>query len=225
MGAIPPATFIQVAEEVGLIGEISNWVLETACAQLAHWQADGVSAPRVSINLSACDFQRGDVVGKIRSCLGRHGIAPEYLEVEITESLMMDDTADVAAKVRALREAGISVAIDDFGTGYSALAYLQRFPVSTLKIDRSFVRDLEGPMTNPIISAITGIARGFELDLVAEGVENLEQADALRALGCEVMQGYLFARPAPADEVLGWLRHPERLFLGAGSAGLRGAQA
>ena len=225
LGAIPPATFIQVAEEVGLIGEISNWVLETACAQLAHWQADGVSAPRVSINLSACDFQRGDVVGKIRSCLGRHGIAPEYLEVEITESLMMDDTADVAAKVRALREAGISVAIDDFGTGYSALAYLQRFPVSTLKIDRSFVRDLEGPMTNPIISAITGIARGFELDLVAEGVENLEQADALRALGCEVMQGYLFARPAPADEVLGWLRHPERLFLGAGSAGLRGAQA
>lgn len=184
-----------------------------------------MSAPRVSINLSACDFQRGDVVGKIRSCLGRHGIAPEYLEVEITESLMMDDTADVAAKVRALREAGISVAIDDFGTGYSALAYLQRFPVSTLKIDRSFVRDLEGPMTNPIISAITGIARGFELDLVAEGVENLEQADALRALGCEVMQGYLFARPAPADEVLGWLRHPERLFLGAGSAGLRGAQA
>ncbi|MBX3683745.1 MAG: EAL domain-containing protein, partial [Thauera sp.] len=147
------------------------------------------------------------------------------LEVEITEGLMMDDTADIAAKVRALREAGISVAIDDFGTGYSSLAYLQRFPVSTLKIDRSFVRDLEGPMTNPIISAITGIARGFDLDLVAEGVENLEQADALRALGCEVMQGYLFARPAPAGEVPGWLRQPERLFLGAGSADLQAAPA
>ena len=225
LGAIPPTTFIQVAEEVGLIGELSNWVLETACTQLARWRADGVIAPRVSINLSACDFQRGDVVGKIRACLGRHDVAPECLEVEITESLMMDDTADIAAKVRALREAGISVAIDDFGTGYSALAYLQRFPVSTLKIDRSFVRDLEGPMTNPIISAITGIARGFELDLVAEGVESLEQADALRALGCEVMQGYLFARPAPAAEVLGWLRQPEHLFLGAGNAGLQAAPA
>ncbi|MDA0234985.1 MAG: EAL domain-containing protein, partial [Proteobacteria bacterium] len=225
LGAIPPATFIQVAEEVGLISEISNWVLETACAQLARWQAEGVGAPRVSINLSACDFQRGDVVGRIRACLDRHGVAPSCLEVEITEGLMMDDTADIAAKVRALREAGISVAIDDFGTGYSALAYLQRFPVSTLKIDRSFVRDLEGPMTNPIISAITGIARGFDLDLVAEGVENLEQADALRALGCEVMQGYLFARPAPAGEVPGWLRQPERLFLGAGSADLQAAPA
>ncbi len=225
LGAIPPTTFIQVAEEVGLIGELSNWVLETACTQLARWRADGVIAPRVSINLSACDFQRGDVVGKIRACLGRHDVAPDRLEVEITESLMMNDTADIAAKVRALREAGISVAIDDFGTGYSALAYLQRFPVSTLKIDRSFVRDLEGPMTNPIISAITGIARGFELDLVAEGVESLEQADALRALGCEVMQGYLFARPAPAADVLGWLRQPERLFPGAGNAGLQAAPA
>ncbi|HAY08668.1 MAG TPA: two-component system response regulator, partial [Thauera sp.] len=101
---------------------------------------------------------------------------------------------------------------DDFGTGYSALAYLQKFPVSTLKIDRSFVRDLEGPMTNPIISAITGIARGFELDLVAEGVENIEQADALRTLGCDVMQGYLFARPAPAAAAEAWLRSPELLF-------------
>jgi EAL domain-containing protein (putative c-di-GMP-specific phosphodiesterase class I) len=165
------------------------------------------------------------VVATINASLARHGITPDCIEVEITESLMMNDTADVAAKVRALRAAGISVAIDDFGTGYSALAYLQKFPVSTLKIDRSFVRDLEGPMTNPIISAITGIARGFELDLVAEGVESLEQADALRALGCEVMQGYLFARPAPAAEVLGWLRQPERLFLGAGNADLQAAAA
>jgi diguanylate cyclase (GGDEF)-like protein/PAS domain S-box-containing protein len=216
IGPIPPTTFIQVAEEVGLIGEISNWVIETACAQLASWQAGGQATPRVSVNLSACDFQRGDVVATINASLARHGITPDCIEVEITESLMMNDTADVAAKVRALRAAGISVAIDDFGTGYSALAYLQKFPVSTLKIDRSFVRDLEGPMTNPIISAITGIARGFELDLVAEGVENAEQADALRALGCEVMQGYLFARPAPADEALAWLRHPERLFHAAG---------
>ena len=105
-----------------------------------------------------------------------------------------------------MREAGIGVAIDDFGTGYSALAYLQKFPVSTLKIDRSFVRELDVTMTNPIISAITGIARGFNLQIIAEGVERPEQADALKALGCDVMQGYLFARPASAGEAEAWLR-------------------
>ncbi len=212
LGAVPPGTFVQVAEEVGLIGEISAWVLERACNQISEWQRNGVEPPRMSINLSAHDFLRTDIVDTITACLDRHEVAPEALEIEITESIMMNDTAGVASKVRGLRSAGLSVAIDDFGTGYSALAYLQKFPVSTLKIDRSFVRDLEGPMTNPIISAITGIARGFELDLVAEGVENIEQADALRTLGCDVMQGYLFARPAPAAAAEAWLRSPELLF-------------
>ena len=212
LGAVPPATFIQVAEEVGLIGEISTWVLEQACLQLATWRRGGVPATRLSINLSAHDFHRSDIVDAITGCLDRHGVDPQLLEIEITESIMMNDTASVASKVRGLRAAGLSVAIDDFGTGYSALAYLQKFPVSALKIDRSFVRDLEGPMTNPIISAITGIARGFELELVAEGVENLEQASALRTLGCDVMQGYLFARPAPAIDAEAWLRRPELLF-------------
>ncbi|MDG3065832.1 EAL domain-containing protein [Thauera mechernichensis] len=212
LGAVPPGTFVQVAEEVGLIGEISAWVLERACNQISEWQRNGVEPPRMSINLSAHDFLRTDIVDAITACLDRHEVAPAALEIEITESIMMNDTAGVASKVRGLRSAGLSVAIDDFGTGYSALAYLQKFPVSTLKIDRSFVRDLEGPMTNPIISAITGIARGFELDLVAEGVENIEQADALRTLGCDVMQGYLFARPAPAAAAEAWLRSPELLF-------------
>ncbi len=212
LGPIPPATFVQVAEEVGLIGEISAWVLERACTQVAEWRAAGIEAPRLSINLSAHDFHRANIVASITECLGRHALGPDQFEIEITESIMMDDTTSVAAKLRELRSAGISVAIDDFGTGYSALAYLQKFPVSSLKIDRSFVRDLEGPMTNPIISAITGIARGFELELVAEGVENEEQARALRALGCDVMQGYLFARPAAAAEARNWLSSPERLF-------------
>jgi diguanylate cyclase (GGDEF)-like protein/PAS domain S-box-containing protein len=218
LGSVSPATFIQVAEEVGLIGEISAWVLESSCAQLARWQRAGIHAPQLSLNLSAHDFHRHDIVDTVTSCLKRHDIDPGLIEVEITESLMVDDGAGVATKLRALRAAGISVAIDDFGTGYSALAYLQKFPVSTIKIDRSFVRDLEGPMTNPIISAISGIARGFELKLIAEGVENREQAEALRGLGCDIMQGYLFARPAPAAQAGMWLMHPEALFEAAEAA-------
>ncbi|WEN40939.1 putative signaling protein [Thauera sp. GDN1] len=212
LGPISPATFVQVAEEVGLIGEISAWVLEQACAQVAEWRRAGIEAPRMSINLSAHDFHRSNIVASITECLERHALRPGQFEIEITESIMMNDTAGVTAKLHELRASGISVAIDDFGTGYSALAYLQKFPVSTLKIDRSFVRDLEGPMTNPIIAAITGIARGFELELVAEGVESEEQARALRALGCDVMQGYLFARPSRAADASAWLQCPDRLF-------------
>jgi diguanylate cyclase (GGDEF)-like protein/PAS domain S-box-containing protein len=206
LGQVPPATFIPVAEEVGLIGDISRWVLDTACAQLSLWRAAGHTDVKLSLNLSPHDFDHRDIVQAIVACLSLHALPAGHVELEITESMMMNDSAGVAVKVRQLREAGIGVAIDDFGTGYSALAYLQKFQVSTLKIDRSFIRDLDVAMTNPIISAITGIARGFNLQLVAEGVERPEQADALRALGCDVMQGYLFARPACAREAEAWLR-------------------
>jgi len=204
-GQIGPATFIPVAEEIGMIGDISHWVLERACGQLAQWRDAGFSDLRMSLNLSPHDFSRKDVVEMVTECVERHRLPSSQLELEITESMMMQDSAGVAAKVRAMRDAGLSVAIDDFGTGYSALAYLQKFPVSTLKIDRSFVRDLDGPSTNPIISAITGIARGFGLQLIAEGVERMEQAETLRALGCDIMQGYLFAHPAPAEQATAWL--------------------
>ncbi len=205
LGQVPPATFIPVAEEVGLIGQISRWVLDTSCAQLARWRQAGHRDVRLSINLSPHDFGHRDIVSSIVTCLTQHDVPASQIELEITESMMMNDSAGVATKVRQLREAGIGVAIDDFGTGYSALAYLQKFPVSTLKIDRSFVRELDVTMTNPIISAITGIARGFNLQIIAEGVERPEQADALKALGCDVMQGYLFARPASAGEAEAWL--------------------
>lgn len=206
LGQVPPATFIPVAEEVGLIGQISRWVLDTACAQLARWRQAGHRDVRLSINLSPHDFGHRDIVSSIVTCLTQHDVPASQIELEITENMMMNDSAGVATKVRQLREAGIGVAIDDFGTGYSALAYLQKFPVSTLKIDRSFVRELDVTMSNPIISAITGIARGFNLQIIAEGVERPEQADALKALGCDVMQGYLFARPASASEAEAWLR-------------------
>lgn len=212
LGRLAPNGFIEIAEELGLIGEISHWVLEQACTQLAQWRTEGHVDVRMSVNMSALDFDRRDIVSSITDCLQRHALPPARVELEITESLMMNNAIGVAVKVKELRGAGISIAIDDFGTGYSALAYLQKFAVSTLKIDRSFVRDLEGPMSNPIISAITGIARGFDLAIVAEGVEQRHQAEALQLLGCDIMQGYYFARPAPAHEALEWLRQPALLF-------------
>lgn len=205
-GQIGPAVFVPVAEEMGIISEISLWVLEQACRQLNVWRAAGHTELRMSFNLSPHDFDRCDVVAAVLAAIARHGIPPGQLELEITESMMMQDTDAAAGKVRALRAAGLSVAIDDFGTGYSSLSYLQKFPVSCLKIDRSFVRELNGPVINPVISAITGIARGFGLHLIAEGVEQAEQVAVLRSLGCDTMQGYYFAHPASARDAERWLQ-------------------
>ncbi len=212
-GFINPAVFIPLAEELGLIGEISRWVLEQACRQLALWRHDGHRELRMSINLSSHDFDSKSIVGIVTDCVTRHKLPPALIELEITESMMMRDDAGVAAKVRQLRGAGFGVAIDDFGTGYSSLAYLQKFPVSTLKIDRSFIRDLEGPQTSPIVSAIVAIARGFGLQLIAEGVEQSAQAETLRTLGCDVMQGYYFAYPGSASQAGHWLQTPPETVL------------
>lgn len=209
-GLISPAIFVPIAEEVGLIGEISRWVLEHSCAQLATWRRNGHDQISMSINLAAQDFERGDIVGLVTDCIARHDIPAKQVTLEITEHMMMQDTPGVRAKVAKLREAGLGIAIDDFGTGYSALAYLQKLPISTLKIDRSFVKDMGGLMTNPIISAIIGIARGFDLELVAEGVEHPQQAAMLRALGCDVMQGFYFSRPLGADDVEALFSMPPR---------------
>jgi len=209
-GLITPSTFVPIAEEVGLIGEISQWVLEQTCAQLARWRAAGHTDVKMSLNLAPNDFERGDIVTEVTDCIARHGLPPGQITLEITEHMMMHDSPGVTAKVRALREAGVGIAIDDFGTGYSALAYLQKLPISALKIDRSFVKDLGGLMTNPIISAIIGIARGFDLELVAEGVEHPQQAAMLRALGCDVMQGYYFARPVRAEDAEALFSMPPR---------------
>lgn len=204
-GLLGPAAFIQVAEEVGLITQISQWVVDRASRQLAIWHRTGYQDLRLSFNLSPYDFDREDIVESIRDSLATHQIAPASMDVEITESVMMQDTDAVTAKVRQLRATGLGISIDDFGTGYSALAYLQKFPITSLKIDRSFVRDLDAPGTHPIISAITGIARGFGLKLVAEGVETGAQARILRGLGCDCMQGYYFSRPVAAGAIAGLL--------------------
>ena len=207
-GLVGPDIFIPVAEEMGLIGDISLWVMDRACAQLAQWRREGFDDLNVSLNLSTHDFERGDIVAAVSDCLRRHEIPPRRVDLEITESMMIRDAARVAQKVQQLREVGVGIAIDDFGTGYSALAYLQKFPVSTLKIDRSFIRDIDGPTTNPVVSAITGIARGFGLQLIAEGIERPEQAETLRALGCDVMQGFYYSRPAPAAAISAWMARP-----------------
>jgi diguanylate cyclase (GGDEF)-like protein/PAS domain S-box-containing protein len=211
-GLIAPDAFIQVAEEVGLIGDISRWVVDTAAAQLAHWIALGFSDLRMSVNLSSHDFDRDETIDRVAQCVAQHGLPPDRFEVEITESVMMRDTHEVVARIQRLRACGVGISIDDFGTGYSALAYLQKFPISSLKIDRSFIADLEGPSANPIISAITGIARGFSLHLVAEGVEHMDQVDQLRSLGCDIMQGYHFSRPVDVAQAEARLKQPQLLF-------------
>lgn len=207
-GLLGPNTFINLAEESGLIGAISRWVLNAACAQLAAWRAHGHTELKMSFNLSPRDFEHADMAAEVLSALQRHQLPPEWVEIEITESMMMHDTERTATQIRELREAGVGVSVDDFGTGYSSLAYLQQFPVSSLKIDRSFVRDLPAAGGNhPIVAAIVGIARGFGLNLVVEGVEQIEQLKALHKLGCDVIQGYHFARPLPATDLEHLLGH------------------
>ncbi len=205
-GLLQPSHFISLAEEIGLVHHISDWVMKEGCRQLAQWRAAGHTELRLALNLSARDFERKDLIERIIAAPAAFDIPPDRIEIEITESLLLDDAEGVIDIVRKLRHKGMRVAIDDFGTRYSSLNYLRRFPVSSVKIDQSFVRDLgrdQGAAS--IILAIVGIARGFSLHLLAEGVETAEQENMLRELGCDEMQGYHFGRPAPADVFL--MRH------------------
>jgi EAL domain-containing protein (putative c-di-GMP-specific phosphodiesterase class I) len=201
-GLLLPDTFIPLAEETGLITRISDWVLDQSCQQLAQWRRQGFDALRVGVNLSPRDFDRADVVDRVFAALERHQVPPQGLDVEITENLLMRDTELVVDAVKRLRESGVRVSIDDFGTRYASFGYLQRFSVTSLKLDQAFVRDVsEAHPYSPIIVAIVGIARGFDLHLVAEGVETPLQRDVLLALGCDEMQGYLFGKPMEASRI------------------------
>ena len=194
-GVVAPSRFIQMAEEAGIIHEITRWVLDTACAQFSSWRRRYPNL-RLSTNLSARDFDHSDLDDVISRVLARYSLPADSLEVEIT----VEHSDKVSQRMQSLRELGIGIAIDDFGTGYSSLAYLRRCGVTRLKIDRSFVRDLKTTEDHPIVSAIAGIARGFDLRLAAEGVERDEQMNALEILGCDEMQGFLFSRPINAEE-------------------------
>jgi EAL domain-containing protein (putative c-di-GMP-specific phosphodiesterase class I) len=206
-GLVSPASFIPVAEESGLIGPLSEWVLREACRQNKAWQDAGLPPARVSVNLSARQFQQRDIATLVMSVLEETGLEPKYLELELTESTIMRNAEEAITMLAELSALGIGIAIDDFGTGYSSLAYLKRFPVHRLKIDRSFVADIGSSGDDETItSAIIALAHSLELQVIAEGVETSAQHDFLRARDCDEMQGYLFSRPMPHDDIPGLLQ-------------------
>ena len=202
-GLLPPADFIPVAEETGLIVSLGQWVLEEACRQATVWRSQlGDRAPVMGVNLSARQFQRPELLLDIRRALRAAHMDPSGLKLEITESVAMHDAESTIETLESLKALGIRLAIDDFGTGYSSLSYLKRFPVDTLKVDRSFVDGLgEDPQNTAIVQSIVALAKALGLSVTGEGVETDLQRRLLRDLGCERAQGYLFARPRPAAEL------------------------
>ena len=201
-GLVPPVEFIPVAESTGLITDIGSWVIDEATEQLAHWQNSGIKNLRMSINVAASQFQQKNFCEQVIDALVRNSISPEFLELEVTESVLMNDIDLVVSRLQSLREQGVRVAIDDFGTGYSSLSYLQELPLDVLKIDRSFVNRLTGRMTkSSLIETIQTLASGLDLETVAEGVEHSEQLALIAGLGCDLVQGYFYSRPVSATDI------------------------
>jgi diguanylate cyclase (GGDEF)-like protein len=193
---IKPGQFIPLAEETGLIIPIGEWVLRTACAEHRVWQKAGLNPLRVTVNVSGIQFRQNNFIEVVSGILRETGCDPHYLQLELTESTIMQDSDNVTRKLHSLRDMGIQVAIDDFGTGYSSLSYLKRFPLSTLKIDYSFIKDIVTSANDQaIVSAIVNLAHTFNLRVIAEGVEKRKQLDLLRKCGCEGVQGYLICPP------------------------------
>jgi diguanylate cyclase (GGDEF)-like protein/PAS domain S-box-containing protein len=206
LGAVPPGEFIPVAEESGQIVAIGAWVVDRACAQQAIWRREGLGEVPVSINVSALQLRHPDLIGMLCEAFRHHGVTPAHVEIELTESTLMDASDRTLEQLRALKDLGVKLSIDDFGTGYSSLAYLHRFPIDMLKIDRSFVaRMLDDPTHLAIVRAIVGLGHTLGLRVVAEGVESADVARALREARCDELQGYHFARPMDAEALAGWL--------------------
>jgi len=200
LGSISPARFIPLAEETGLILPIGEWVLETACKQARQWHQAGFATLRMAVNISGCQFKQADFIDCIDRILQATGLDPEYLEVELTESIVMERSEETLLTLTDLKVRGIKLAIDDFGTGYSMLSYLKYFPIDRIKIDRSFVRDITTDSDDAAITeAIVVMAHSLKLKVLAEGVETEEQLEFLRRCGCEEVQGYYFSRPHPVD--------------------------
>ncbi|MDH5330736.1 MAG: EAL domain-containing protein, partial [Aquincola sp.] len=194
--------FIDILEEGPLIDEVGLWAIETACRQAAQWRTSGVQIGSVAVNVSTRQLHATDFPERVISILRRCDLPASALELEITESIFVGGSADAIARLHALRDAGLRLALDDFGTGYSSLSYLHKLPIHVLKVDRSFVAELgvrDSALT--LARSIVALARALDLHVIAEGIETLGQANMLRALGCDELQGYLFAKPLPPEQI------------------------
>jgi EAL domain-containing protein (putative c-di-GMP-specific phosphodiesterase class I) len=213
-GLVMPAEFIHLAEETGLVHDIGNWVFDTALAQLRKWREAGISNLHVAVNIAAGQFRATNLAERIIERIKFEGCDPRMIEIEITETGMLRDPEGVGRTVSALRAIGVSVAIDDFGTGYSSLSHLKRFPIDTLKIDRSFVADVLTDRDDAaIVYAVIALAHALEINVVAEGVETEAQRTLLAQQGCTAYQGYLFSRPLPSAEFEALLKKHQSSFV------------
>jgi diguanylate cyclase (GGDEF)-like protein/PAS domain S-box-containing protein len=211
-GLIPPAMFVPIAEDCGLIVPIGRWILHEACRQVQAWIDTGLPPMPVAVNISAVEFQSKDFLEGVRAILKKTGLHPRYLELELTESVLMQDAASTASTLIALKAQGVRLAIDDFGTGYSSLSYLRQFPIDTLKIDQSFVREITArSLDDTIVSAVISMGRTLRQKVVAEGIETEEQLALLRRLHCGEGQGFHLSRPLSADEFVTLLKRKRGL--------------
>jgi len=201
LGLVMPAQFVPIAEENGLIVPVGRWVLREACRQVQAWLDSGLRAVPVAVNISALEFRHENFLEGVALILKETRLAPHYLELELTESILMHDVESSASVLKALKDMGVKLAIDDFGTGYSSLSYLKRFPIDTLKIDQSFVRDIVTDADDAaIVAAVIGMGKSLKQRVVAEGVETYEQFEFLRARQCDEGQGFHFSHPLSAKD-------------------------
>jgi len=213
LGRVPPNRFIPLAEEYGLVNSIGDWVLESVCAQIKQWRDAGLGDVKVSVNLAAGQFANDATVPYVESTLRRFGVPPSCLGLEITEGTVMGDPDKAVAALHRLKDIGVSISLDDFGTGYSSLGYLKRFPIDTLKIDKSFVDDVTtSPNDAAIALSVISLAHNLNMQVIAEGVETREQVQFLTERGCDEMQGYFFSRPVNAEDFTELLRERRNLF-------------
>jgi EAL domain-containing protein (putative c-di-GMP-specific phosphodiesterase class I) len=201
LGIVLPDAFIPLAEETGIILDIGETVLREACRQIMEWRSQGIDLGRVTVNLSARQLQQEDLVSRVAGILQETGVAPNMVQLEITEGAVLKNVDYAIAMLTELRQMGVGIALDDFGTGYSSLTYLKRFPIDAVKIDRSFVRDIEHDANDAtIVSTVIAMAENLGLRVIAEGVETEQQLAFLRARGCTEFQGYLFSKPVPPEQ-------------------------
>jgi diguanylate cyclase (GGDEF)-like protein len=209
LGCVKPSEFISVAEDSGIINELGEWVMRTACVQARAWMDAGLLGFKVSVNLSSTQFKRASLLNMIKRALDDSGLPASLLEVELTESAIMNDIDHNITRLNQIREMGVAIALDDFGTGYSSLSYLKKFPINTLKIDRSFIITIDSDSEDAaIVEAIIALANTLKLNVVAEGVETHGQLQTLNRFQCDIIQGYYFSKPVPADQIIKLTQQP-----------------